>query len=258
VRLRLQPDDAFTVLTGVFNGSPLNGRGQDASGTRFPVNGGALAIAEVQYADPNLGTMLYANQAEPLARVYKFGIWYDTESFADQELDAGGLSLANPASSGVPLAHRGDWAWYAVADQMLWQDAVEPDRNVNLFARVSGTPEKDRNLIDFSLNAGLTVHEPLRGRDDDSFGVAMGYAHVSPRAAALDVDTASVTGTDVPVRGAETFVELTYQVQLTPWLQLQPDLQYVFNPGAGVANPGSPGARIGDEFVAGLRANITF
>ncbi|MEE4190214.1 MAG: carbohydrate porin [Halieaceae bacterium] len=30
---------------------------------------------------------------------------------------------------------------------------------------------------------------------------------------------------------AETNIELTYSVQVTPWLRLQPDIQYIFNPG---------------------------
>ena len=77
---------------------------QNPSGTSFPLNGGALVIAEMQYTYPSLGTMLYADQAEPLARIYKLGFWYDTESFADQQFDNTGLSLANPASTGIPHA----------------------------------------------------------------------------------------------------------------------------------------------------------
>jgi porin len=61
-----------------------------------------------------------------------------------------------------------------------------------------------------------------------------------------------------PVRSGETFVELTYQYQVKPWLQLQPDLQYVFNPGAGLANPNDPTQRINNELVLGVRANILF
>ena len=64
----------------------------------------------MQYAYPSLGTMLYADQAEPLARVYKLGFWYDTEQFADQQIDNTGLSLANPASTGIPKTHRGNYA----------------------------------------------------------------------------------------------------------------------------------------------------
>jgi porin len=74
----------------------------------------------------------------------------------------------------------------------------------------------------------------------------------------LDADTGSVTGSYYPVRGSETFFEITYQYQLTPWCQIQPDFQYVINPGAGVLNPNAPGQRIANEFVLGLRMIISF
>jgi porin len=264
VRLRAHPIDPLTFLVGVFNGSPVrNNVGdpqmQNPSGTSFPLNGGALVIAEMQYSYPSLGTMLYANQPEPLARTYKLGFWYDTESFADQQFDNTGLSLANPASSGVPLKHHGDYSIYAVADQLVWVDPAESDRTINLFARALGAPQSDRNLITFSLNAGMTFHEPFLGRDDDTFGIGMGYAKVSGAAAALDRATGVFNpGTFVPVRGGETYLELTYQYEVAPWWQLQPDIQYVFNPGGGIANPNAPTQRVGNELVLGLRTNIQF
>ena len=61
-----------------------------------------------------------------------------------------------------------------------------------------------------------------------------------------------------PVRSAETFVEATYQVQVLPWWQVQPDIQYVVNPGGGLANPNDPTQKLKNEFVIGLRTNITF
>jgi porin len=264
IRVRIRVADSWTLLAGVFNGSPVaNNTGdpqlQNPSGTSFPLNGGALAIAELQYAYPALGNVVYPDKKAPLARVYKLGVWYDTEDFADQRFDNTGLSLADPASTGVPLKHCGNYAIYAVADQMLWQDPKEDDRTLNLFIRVMGTPQTDRNLVDFSLNAGLTLNEPFYHRDDDTFGIGVGYARVSDRAAGLDSDTNFFNGSAGPVRGGEVFVEATYRYQLTPWCQLQPDVQYVFNPGGGISNPNSPsGARVENELIIGLRVNIAF
>jgi porin len=261
VRLRVRPIDPLTFLFGVFNGSPVrNNVGdpqmQNPSGTSFPLNGGVLAIAEMQYSYPSLGTMLYADQPEPLARTYKLGVWYDSESFADQQFNNADTSLAG---GGVPLQHHGDFSIYAVADQLVWVDPEESDRTINLFARALSAPQADRNLITFSLNAGLTFHEPFLHRDDDTFGVGMGYAKVSGASAALDQATAAANpGTFVPTRGGETYIEITYQYQVTPWWQLQPDIQYVFNPGGGIANPNAPSQRVGNELVLGLRTNILF
>jgi porin len=86
----------------------------------------------------------------------------------------------------------------------------------------------------------------------------MGFAKVSASAAALDRATAFYTGSYVPTRGSESFLEVTYQYQVAPWFQLQPDLQYVFMPGGGVANPNAPTQRVGNELVLGLRTNIVF
>jgi porin len=263
IRLRGRLIDPVTILVGAFNGSPvtqstiIDSQAQNPSGTSFPTNGGVLGIAELQYSYPSLGTMLYADQSEPMARVYKIGVWYDSKNFTDQRVDNTGLSQANPGTSGIPQSHRGDYSLYAVADQIIWQDADEADRTINLFGRVMGTPWVNRNLIDFSANLGVTMHEPFLHRDDDSVGIGMGFAKVSSAVSGLDRDANFFNGTAAPVRSRETFVELTYQYAMTPWWQLQPDFQYVFNPGGGVVNPNT-GQRIKNEAVLGLRTNISF
>jgi porin len=259
VRVRFRPINSVTFLAGVYSGSPVsNNNGdpqqQNRSGTSFPLNNGALVIAEVQYSYPSVGTMVSADQSQSLSGVYKLGFWYDTESFADEEYDNTGLSLANPNSTGIAETHQGNYAIYAVADQMIWSDPDDEDgdRTISLFGRAMGTPLEDRNLIDFSLNAGLTFHEPIHHRDDDSFGIGMGFANVSDRVGDFDRDSGE------PVQGSETFVEATYQFELTPWGQLQPDFQYVFNPGDGIPNPNAPGQVVKDEAVIGLRMNLSF
>jgi porin len=262
-RFSARPVNGITVLAGVFNGSPVrNNTGdpqlQNPHGTSFPLGGGALSIVELQYSYPALGSMVMADESPPLGWTYRLGAWYNSRQFGDQRFDQNGLSLADPNSNGIAQTHRGDYAIYAVADQLVWRDARDPNRTVSVFARVMGTPLKDRNLIDYSVNAGFAFHSPFIYRTDDTFDVGFGYAHVSRQAAGLDRDTALYSGVASPVRGGESFVELTYQYQVTPWLQLQPDVQYVFNPGAGVADPNNPPQRIKNELVLGLRANISF
>ncbi|HEY2444574.1 MAG TPA: carbohydrate porin [Rhizomicrobium sp.] len=260
-RARWRVLDGVTLLAGLFNGSPANGnqddpQEQNASGTLFPLNGGALAIAELQFAHPALGAMVHAGESAALPRVLKIGAWYDSENFPDQDIATNGVSLADPASSSHPRPHRGDWSIYAVLDQMLWQAPAEADRTLNLFLRAMGTPQTDRNPIDFSLNAGLTLHEPILNRDDDTLGIGIGVAHVSGGAAQLDADTAFFNHAGFPVRGFETYVEATYQYEVTPWWQIQPDFQYVFHPGGGVPDPLDPGRVLEDEAVIGVRTNI--
>ena len=166
------------------------------------------------------------------------------------------MSLANPRSNGIPLTHNGNYSFYAVIDQMVWQS--ESGSTLSAFGRAMGTPQGNRNPVTFGLNAGITLKGPLPRRDDDTAGLAMGYAKVSGSSAALDRQTAFFSGGFVPVQSGETFIELTYQYQLTPAVQLQPDFQYVFNPGGGVANPNSPNQQVQNEAVLGVRVIVTF
>ena len=257
-RISARPVDGVTVLAGVFNGTPLKNN-ENPHGTSFPWSGGKLYIAEMQFAYPALGSMVEPGQAQPLGWTYRLGAWYNTRNdFSDERIDQNGLSLADPASNGIARQHHGDYAVYAVADKLVWRDDRDPNRTVAVFGRVMGTPLKDRNLIDFSMNAGLVFHSPFRNRPADTFGAGMGYAHVSKQVAQLDMDTVTFGGTPGPIRSSEKYVELTYQYQLKPWIQIQPDIQYVFNPGAGVPRPDDPSARIKNELVVGVRTNISF
>jgi porin len=261
-RARWRPFDAWTILAGIFNGSPTTNNVGDsqrtnASGTSFPLNGGVLAIAELQYTYPALGGMVYGDEAPPLPRVIKIGTWYDSERFSDESIATNGVSLVAPSSSGIPQQLRCDWSVYAVMDQMLWVAPEELDRTLNMFVRAMGTPQDDRNLVDFSLNAGLTMHEPILHRDDDTLAIGMGYAHIGGGAAALDAATGYYAHTFYPVRSGETYIEATYQYQVAPWWQVQPDFQYVFHPGGGILNPlAAPGTMVKDEAVVGVRTNI--
>jgi porin len=142
---------------------------------------------------------------------------------------------------------------------MIWRSKDDSNRNLNVFFRPMYTPLQDRNLISFGFDAGLTMHGLFPGRDDDTFGFGIGVTQVSNSASGSDRRLQFYQpSVFTPVRSAETFVEATYQVQVKPWWQIQPDLQYIINPGAGIANPDDPTQRIKNELVVGLRTNITF
>jgi porin len=258
VRVRAMPTDQITVLAAVFNGDPVGNSG-NMSGTAFRLRDGVFAIAEVQYAlnQPSIGEMDDGTKPLGLPGTYKLGAWYHSQRFADPRFDNTGLSLANPASDGIPLTHLRDYSIYAVADQAVWQPDPAGAQLLGVFARLMGAPD-DRNLIDFSLNAGLSLKAPLPGRDADTAGLAIGFAKLGSHVTGYDGDIGTFTGTNYPRRTSETFLEVTYQAQLAPWWTVQPDFQYTFNPGGGILNPNNPGKKIGDEAVFGLRTVIVF
>ncbi|MFC0693533.1 carbohydrate porin [Paraburkholderia humisilvae] len=267
VRVRGALTDTVTVLAGVFGGNPAgSGEGDpqqlNAHGTNFSLEGGALLIGEVQYAlnppsENARSASASGTQSFDLPGTYKLGFWYDTQQFADQRVSSNGVSLASPASSGVPQNHHGNWSVYAVADQMVWRPAADSAQSVNVFARIMGAPG-DRNLVDLGVNAGVTLKAPFKGRDNDAAGLAVGYAKIGSHARDLASDTAALSTPGYPSRSAETVIEATYQYQLAPWWQLQGDMQYFIRPGGGIPNPGNSPARIGNEFVVGVRTSIVF
>ncbi|NIE65958.1 carbohydrate porin [Burkholderia sp. Ax-1719] len=261
VRLRAMPSDTWTVLAGVFDGNPSgNGSGDpqklNAHGTNFNLHDGALFIGEVQYALNPAPSDASAAKPSGLPGTYKVGFWYDTTQFADQRFDNTGLSLANPASTGVPRMHKGDYGVYAVADQMIWRPAADSPQSLGVFARVMAAPG-DRNLVDLAVNAGVSLKAPFKGRDNDVVGLAVGYAQIGSHAQDLASDTAAVTP-GYPSRSAETVLEATYQYQVAPWWQMQADFQYLFRPAGGIPDPQNAARRVGDEAIVGVRTTIAF
>jgi len=254
-RVKIVPNESLAVLVGVFNGNPA-GRGlgdpqrRGSSGTAFRVNDGTFAIAEVQYG------INQGENAPGLPGTYKLGVWYNSLAFSDLRFSYTGQSLANPANTAAARSRRHNYSIYAVADQLVWKKPGTTDGGIALFARAMGAPP-DRNLVDMFVQGGVTYKAPFAGRENDTVGLAASWAHIGRNASKLDTDTIEFTGQVIPVRQSETQLELSYQAQLAPWFQLQPDVQYAFNPGGGLLNARN-GRRVGDAAVLDLRATITF
>jgi porin len=255
IRVRVQPRDDFAFQAAVFSGDPSGGNGSNQpaplpTGTVFSFSGGVFLIAEASYL-PNQG-----KDARGLPGAYRVGAWYDTSShFADQRFDNTGLSLASPQSTGIPLQHAGDSGVYGVIDQMLYRVPGTADQGLSGFVRAGGAPN-DRNLINFYADGGLLYKGLAPGRPNDKVGIAAAYARIGNNARGLDADIGLFGNFFNPVRSDETMIEMMYQAQLTPWWMLQPDLQYIINPGGGVLNP--DGSLRRNAWVIGVRSSLSF
>lgn len=255
-RIKITPTESFSLAAAVFNGDPAGaGEGdpqrRNAHGMNFRVNDDVFAIVEAAYSTNQ------KDDAAGLPATYKIGGWFHSGRFDDQRFDASGLSLADPAS-GEPGSHRSNVGLYAVADQMIWRRAGTADQGLGLFLRVAGTPQTDRNQVAFYADGGLTFKGPIPGREDDTLGLGIAYASISPDARALDRDERLFGQPGHPIRDAEAVLELTYQAQLTPWWMLQPDFQFIRHPGGNVPTPrdSSGVATIPDAVVIGLRTTL--
>jgi porin len=256
IRVRVKPRDDIQVQAAVFSGDPSGGDGSNQpvplpTGTVFSFSGGAFFIAEASYL-PNQG-----KDAAGLPGAYRIGAWYHTSArFADQRYDNTGLSLASPQSTGIPMEHAGDGGVYGVIDQMLYRVPGTDDQGLSGFFRAGGVPN-DRNLVNFYADGGLAYKGLVPHRPDDKIGIAAAVARIGDNARGLDADAGFYSGNpSYPVRSSEAVIELTYQLQLKPWWMLQPDLQYVINPGAGVLN--ADGNLRRNALVLGIRTFLNF
>ena len=215
VRVKYHPDATFTVMAGVFNGDPA-GRGagdpqhRDPSGTEFRMRDEVFAIVEAAVA-------INPEKEARYPGVYKIGAWFHSGQFGNPAVDALGLPLADPQSSG-------------------------------------------RNLIDFFATAGVNWKGPFEERPDDTLALGVAHARLGSSVMRYGSDLVAFTGTGQKFRRSETILEATYAIRIAPWWVLQPDLQYVVNPGAGMPNPfnGMSRAPLKNATIIGLRTGFIF
>ncbi len=110
-----------------------------------------------------------------------------------------------PASAGLPPA---TWGGYAIVEHPL----SDGDDASTLFFRVGWSPQ-DASAVPLGFQAGAFIPAPFAGRPDDQLSVGIANAHLRGQ-------------------GVETAYEVTYLWTLSEHFSLQPDLQYIDNPGA--------------------------
>ena len=117
--------------------------------------------------------------------------------------------------------------------------ASSTNKGLGAFTHIGLSP-RNSSFINFYIDGGLTYKGVIPTRDHDVLGVAVAYGHLSD-------NPQDNEGNSNP--GYEIVLEATYQIELTPWLSLQPDLQYVIHPS---------GTDISNALVLGARATLSF
>ncbi|MFT8722393.1 MAG: carbohydrate porin [Acetobacter malorum] len=233
VRVKYKLSKSWTVLAAVADDNPIGAgflneadpwnQNQDPSGTRFHFGTGALMFLEAQYH-----TQLWGKDG-----TYKLGGYGDTGRFPDQ---------ADPT-----IRHKGNWTFYAVADQVLANLAGK--QTIAGFVRATWAPPANRNQIVNAVDAGLLLNAPFQ-RANDVLGLGFGYGEASPVLRRAERRAGTLA------QHTEYHLELTYQFQATPWLLIQPDLQGMLSPSGGVLD--TAGRRVKDEAIFGLHSSMSF
>ena len=141
----------------------------------------------------------------------------------------------------------GSWSIFYTADQALWVDSNNPARSWGLFGNI-GLADNGPNPVRWSTYVGFGGSSPLVSRPRDTFGLGYFYVGYSDPVQNLAPRLLNL--------GDDQGVEMFYNVAVTPWFRLTPDLQ-VLGPARGQTLP--PNVRdIDTALVLGLRAKIDF
>ena len=249
-RVKLDPNKNASWLLAIFDGDPAGpGQGdpqmRNRYGVNFRVQDPPLVIGEAQYR--------YNQEkgAAGLAGSMKLGAWgYFWRSLEDAEAAAG------PAGNRDLAKRCGHFGIYGVIDQQIWRPATgEADKGVGVFARASASPS-DRNPIDLYVDGGIVFAGLIPGRPDDVLSFGAAYARVSSRLRGLDADLALITDRGSTRPDFEAVLEVNYQAQILPGLQIDLDIQRLVHPADLAAGPA--GAAIPDAIVLTLHTFIKY
>ena len=215
-RAILEAKNGFYLAGGIYNADPSV---QDDSqhGVDFTLNpgDGVLVLAEVGYK-VNQG-----DKAKGLPGRYSLLGIHDTSDF--------------PRLDDPDVEEAGNYGLAAIVEQMVYKEGGPGStQGLTAWATVSLSPQEEINTLPLGVFGGAYYQGLIPNRDDDVTAIALYYGLFSD---------------DLPGQDFELVLELNYRLQLTPWLYVTPDFQYIFNPnGEDIPNAAVFGTEISVDF----------
>lgn len=159
-------------------------------------------------------------------RLWSIGIWGYTEEFPD-------LVTAETRDDNV--------GFYVALEERL--GSREEGAPFDLAGSLRfGVADDDINPFESFFGATLVATGLIEARPNDQLGLGLAIVNAGDPFRFTIADAGGL-----PSR-QEVNIELTYYADITDWLSVQPDLQWIINPGADHT--------IEDAFVAGLRVQV--
>jgi porin len=222
------------MMVGCYNGDPDVKEG-DRHGVDFTMRGPPFVIGEMGYR------WNYGKDALGLPGNLKLGAYFN-----GGRAEVFGSGLAGRSSEAVDDRY----GFYVLADQALlrWGDSAEK-RHLGAFAAFVAAPDERVNEMPYFLDAGLVAYGflPCRPRDFAGWGLAYGsFSRDLRRAEEMQALAASVAN----VQDWEMTLEFTYGCTVRPGLFIQPDIQYLINPGGNKTIP--------NAFAVGVNVVLNF
>jgi porin len=220
-RLELKPTTDSYIKAAVFDG--VAGNLNKAKGTHVNImnKDGQLLIAEAGFTPGN-------DPDGDVNNKFAIGAWSYTKQFAD---------LVDVDGAGDPVLKKSEGV-YALTSYQFYHD--KSDRTLGAFFRVGGT-NGDVSQVDWSYQAGVVGHGWVPSRAEGEIGLGVAQANNS---------SSYIEATGAGTTRKETSFELYYRDVVAPGVTVQPDLQYVVNPGTTDTQK--------DATLVGLRVDISF
>ena len=184
------------------------------------------------FAQINLQTNFFDRAGhQGVSGTYSSGTYTDISPSAYYDPVDGLVIVSTPQTGSSCLAYNFDQALYVSPD--------DPKRKWGVFGNL-GIADNNPSPIRWFASAGISGASPVESRKADTFGAGYYYLGVSDQLKGLAPKL-------LPLQD-EQGAELYYNIQVTPWCQITPDLQVV-----------SPFRERADtSLLAGLRAKIDF
>lgn len=164
---------------------------------------------------------------------YMLGVW--------ELSDSNGMNVATSMNAGNIYYNNfnRNFGAYAAFEQIIYKEQKDNDDDMQGLAVFGqfGISPSNRNDMSRYTGGGLHYKGPFPKRDKDIAGIGVASGNFASR---LGDITSQV--------GSETAIECFYRVQITPWFYLQPDIQFIMNPG-GLYN---------NSIAFGIRSFISF
>ncbi len=240
VRLKARPYPSFFTALAVLDGSP--GDPFDPDRSRFALgNGeGALVAWEIGYNQGARGVAVEDDGMPPRARegIRRIGRGREVQR-ARMKLALGGWTYTRDFEAWeLEESAQKSWGFYVLGERRLYEESGGAGSLWAFFR--AGTADAEVNRLSAYLGGGFVYTGLIPGRDEDSAGV--GLAHAQNGSPFLNAQPAE----GGRFERAETVLEAIYLLQLGEFIQLQPNLQWIANPGMDPA--------IDNALVVGLRA----
>lgn len=243
VRARFQTKSHLYLMAGLYNGDPTLGQNYK-HGLDWSMHGPLFAITEAGFHRNPEGL------DSRLPGSYKVGFFYDNNLYKNFLYDATGG--AAPLTGMPNRIQRGNNGFYFLLEQMVYRKGGPGSKiGITPFFSVLISPNQAISMMPTFINGGVTWQGLFPSRANDIAGLGIVYGSISNQlqtAQNLDIQN-GVPGAPSGVQKYELVIEAMYIIQAKSWLKIQPNLQYIFQPGGTGLIP--------DALVTGAQISIT-